>query len=98
MGTEFDAIVRAALDGNDDAMKALVAGGADLNQYDAVGQTPLLRIVFIGHADPAELLLRHGADPNRAQRNDPTATPLWHARDDFGLDEMTAVLLRFGAR
>jgi ankyrin repeat protein len=99
MGAEFDAIVRAALDGKEDELKALVAGGADLNQYDSIGQTPLLRIVFIGAADAAELLLRHGADPTRAHRYDPSSTPLWHAsNEDFGLHEIEVLLLRFGAR
>ncbi len=99
MGVEFEAIVRAVLDGDEGELKALVAAGADLDQYDATGQTPLLTIVFVGAADAAELLLRHGADPNRANRDDPSATPLWHASDaDFGLHEVEAVLVRFGAR
>jgi len=54
--------------------------------------------VFIGAADAAEVLLRHGADPNRANRNDPRSTPRWHASDeDFGLHDVEAALLRFGA-
>ncbi|MGE0545811.1 MAG: ankyrin repeat domain-containing protein [Kofleriaceae bacterium] len=98
MANEFDALVDAALDGDEDRLKSLIAAGADLDQYDDSGQTPLLRLVFIGDDEGAELLLRYGADPNRPSRRDPTSTPLWHARDDFGLDKVTAVLLRFGAK
>lgn len=99
MRAEFDAIVRAALDGSEDELKALVANGADLNEYGPGGQTPLLMIVFIGATEAAELLLRHGADPNRANRYQPSSTPLWHASaEDFGLHEIEALLLRFGAR
>lgn len=99
MSREFDAIVRAALAGDEDGLKALVAAGASLDQYDdKSGMTPLLIAVFRGDVDAVELLLRSGADANRPNGRDPTSTPLWHARDDFGLHEVTAVLLRFGAR
>lgn len=99
MGGEFDAILRAALDGDESKLEDLIAAGADLDQYDDTGQTPLLALVFIGSADAAELLLRRGADPNRANRSDPGATPLWHAsEEDFGLREVEALLLRYGAR
>src|SRR5262245_47461736 len=99
MGAEFHETVRGAEEGSEDKLKALVAAGADLDQYDAIGLTPLLVVVFRGHADAAELLLRHGADPNRSHRWDPTSTPLWHAsEEDFGLHDVEAVLLRFGAK
>jgi hypothetical protein len=39
-----------------------------------------------------------GADPNLPREDDKTATPLWHARDDFGLHEIAALLLKAGAR
>ena len=69
-----------------------------MNAYDEYGMTPLLSAIFIGDPEAVRLLLEAGADPNRAQRSDPTATPLWHARDDFGLHEIAGLLVQAGAK
>jgi hypothetical protein len=70
-----------------------------------MGKTPFRRhgLHFSGpmangvdHA--VRLLLEAGADANRAQRDDPTATPLWHAREDFGLHEIAQLLEKAGAK
>jgi ankyrin repeat protein len=70
----------------------------NLNEWDDLGMTPLLHAVFRGDVEDVRRLLDAGADPNRAQRDDPTATPLWHARDDFGLHEIAELLIRAGAK
>lgn len=69
-----------------------------IDTYDENGITQLLYAVFRG--DPAEVqsVLEQGADCNKPQRDDSTATPLWHAEEDFGLVEIAELLRRYGAR
>ena len=51
-------------------MKALVEGGADINQLNAGDKTsPLLITIINGHFDLAMYLLDKGADPNGAAFN-----------------------------
>lgn len=69
----------------------------NLDAWDDHGMTPLLYAVFRGDIEAVRLMLQAGADSNRPQGSDPTATPLWHARDDFGLREIAEVLVQFGA-
>lgn len=68
-----------------------------INAYDERGMTLLLYAVFAGDVARVQDLLRQGADCNKAQRDDPTATPLWHAEEDFGLAEIVQVLRANGA-
>ncbi len=50
--------------------KYLAEGKADLvNSYASDGFTPVALAAFFGHSDLAKLLLKHGADPNRAANN-----------------------------
>lgn len=93
-----DTVLRAALTGDATKVREAISTGADVNAWDEHGMTPLLSAVFIGNVDAVRLLLEAGADPNRAQRDDPTATPLWHAREDFGLHEIAQLLERAGAK
>lgn len=72
----FTALHLAARDGNVEAVEALLAGGAELDQRSAGdGSTPLLVATINGHWDLAMDLLDRGADPNLA--SDAGATPLY---------------------
>ncbi len=92
-----DGVLEAALAGDAERLRELLDAGADVDAWDSDGMTPLLSAVFIGDAEAVRLLLAAGAEPNRAQRSDPAATPLWHAREDFGLHEIAALLVKAGA-
>lgn len=66
----------AARDGQLLAARALIEGGADVNQGSgADSSTPLVMAISSGHYELGKLLLDHGADPNRA--NDDGLTPLY---------------------
>jgi ankyrin repeat protein len=59
------ALLYAARDGQIDAARALVEGGADVNQGNAEEKTtPLVMAIMNGHYDLGKMLLDHGADPN----------------------------------
>jgi len=94
MGNSF---LTAVLSGDEHRLRELRASGDDVNSYDELGMTALLSAVFIGDLRAVRLLLESGADPNRPARDDATATPLWHARDDFGLFEIADLLVKAGA-
>jgi ankyrin repeat protein len=95
----FTALHYAAFFGSPEAVRALVAVGADLearstNQEFAPEATPLHSAVAAGRMDNAEALLESGADPNARQREG--FTPLMEAeqRGDLDLGEL---LIRYGA-
>ena len=68
----------AARQGYMDAAKALLEGGADVNQKaEGDSGTPILIATINGHFDLAKMLLEKGADPNIAEHNG--ATPLYAA-------------------
>lgn len=70
------ALLFAARQGFTDTVKALVDGGADLNQLNAGDQTsPLLMAIINGHFDLATYMIEKGANPNVAAFNG--ATPLY---------------------
>jgi uncharacterized protein len=72
----FSALHLASRDGNRAAVKALLAGGSDIDQRsDGDGSTPLLIATINGHWDLAMELLDLGANPNLA--SDHGATPLY---------------------
>jgi uncharacterized protein len=78
VGTQggLTALEFATRQGNAGAARALLAGGADVNQMDPADHTtPLLSAIINGHFDLAEELLAKGADPNTAQLNG--VTPLY---------------------
>jgi ankyrin repeat protein len=66
----------AARQGHIDAVKSLLAAGADINQVTAGDKTsPLLIAIINGHFDLAEYLLEQGADGTLASENG--VTPLY---------------------
>jgi len=70
------ALLLAAREGNDQAVAALLGGGANINQASAADHTsPLLMASINGHFDLALWLLARGADPTAA--SDAGATPLY---------------------
>ena len=80
IGTQggHSALILAARGGFADAVKALVAGGANINQISDGDQTsPLLIAAINGHFDLAKWLLDQGADPNAAAEKG--VTPLYAA-------------------
>jgi ankyrin repeat protein len=72
------ALLLAARSGFTDAVKVLVAAGADVNQISAGDRTsPMLIATINGHFDLAQWLLEQGANPNFAAHNG--VTPLYAA-------------------
>lgn len=54
---------RAIKSGNSEAVRAALAGGADVNQTNDAGQTPLILAIVAGQHQCLRPLLRAGADP-----------------------------------
>lgn len=71
---------------------------SSIDVYDELRFTPLLSAILIGDFDAIESLLKQGADPNKPQRDDPSATPRWHAEGDFRLHEIVGLRNRYGAK
>jgi len=95
----FTALHYAAFFGSPEAVRALVAAGADLearstNQEVAPEATPLHSAVAAGRMDNAEALLEAGADPNA--RHHGGFTPLMEAEQRGDLD-LAELLIRHGA-
>ncbi|MFZ6818369.1 hypothetical protein [Undibacterium sp. Ji22W] len=88
----FSALRSADIEG----MRSAVVG-LKLNEYDEVGFTPLLTAVFIGDPTAVKILLEAGSDPNLSQKDDPSATPIWHAEVDFSLSQIADILREYGA-
>ena len=73
------ALHHAARQGYVEAARALLDGGADINQLTAGdGTTPLLMAAINGQFDMAMLLIEKGADPNLTSKSN-GVTPLWAA-------------------
>ena len=74
------ALLYAARDGHIEAARALLEGGADINQVSVSEKTsPLVLAVMNGHFDLAKFLTDWGADPNLP--NTQGLTPLYAAID-----------------
>jgi uncharacterized protein len=75
------ALLFAAREGQINAVRALVAAGADVNQSSVSdNMPPITQAIITAHFDVAMYLLQHGANPNLASQTSQT-TPLWAAID-----------------
>jgi uncharacterized protein len=70
------ALLHAAREGHKEAARALLDGGADVDQTSGDGTSPLLMATLNGQLDLAMLLIERGADPNVAASTD-GASPLF---------------------
>jgi ankyrin repeat protein len=70
------ALLHAAREGQIDAVRALLNGGAAIDQVSHNGTSPLLMAVVNGHFDLAMELIGRGADPNLVTNTD-GASPLF---------------------
>jgi uncharacterized protein len=70
----FTALLFAAREGHIDAVRALIEGGADVNQVSTSEKTsPLVLAIQNGHLDVGKYLLDFGADPNLSNNQGLTA-------------------------
>ena len=65
-------LTNAVQSGDEQAVSAILANGADVNETTGGGQTALILAVIFGHTNLVKLLMNAGADP--------------HLRDNLGLD------------
>lgn len=78
-----------------ETMSALIEGGADLDQKDGNGMSPLHHCMNEGKLEPLRLLLENGADPNVRDFDGVTCIHL--AKSSQGMSEFTELLLKHGA-
>ena len=58
-------LTSAVTSGDENAVSALLAAGADVNESTSGGQTPLILAVIFGHTHIVEQLVQAGADPQQ---------------------------------
>ncbi|WP_036040913.1 ankyrin repeat domain-containing protein [Leptospira alstonii] len=78
-----------------ETMSALIEGGADLDQRDGNGMSPLHHCMNEGKLEPLRSLLEKGADPNVRDFDGVTCIHL--AKSSQGMSEFTELLLKHGA-
>lgn len=83
-GGAFTALVYAARTGNIDAARALLDGGADVNQTTRYGWSPLLAAVQNSNYRMAKFLIERGANVNLANKGG--WTPLYLAVDNRNIE------------
>jgi ankyrin repeat protein len=83
-GGELTALVYAARNGNIDAARVLLEGGADVNQTTRYGWSPLLAATQNQNYQVAKYLIEHGANVNLANKGG--WTPLYLATDNRNIE------------
>jgi ankyrin repeat protein len=78
------ALLFAARQGQIEATKALLDGGADINQPDSDGNNAIVLALLNSHYDLAQMLIDRGADPNVAAKDG--RTPLYTAVEMHDVD------------
>ncbi len=84
-----------AIEGFEDAVRFLVAHGAEVNPVNMFGDSPLVDVAGLGRDRIAAILLAAGADPNGPSTPD-RDRPL-HSAARQGYVEVVALLLHAGA-
>lgn len=69
-------LLAAARQGHTDALKLLLAAGADIETLDTSGWTPLLEAARLGHAEAVQVLINAGADVDGRGLEKTENTPL----------------------
>lgn len=87
-------ITDAILKGTKDEVEAMIASGADVNQIDMYGFTPLIEAAIANRPDVADLLLKNGADVK--QKDMVGGTALQWAVENYNLP-MCYMFLKKGA-
>ena len=82
-------LTNAVTSGDEQAVSALLANGADVNETTSGGQTALILAVIFGHTNLIKLLMKAGADPQRRDNLGLNAVE-WAQRR--GLTEALAIL------
>ena len=84
----------AAEEGKAEVVKRLLDAGADVNQADTSGRTPLMFASLNGHMAVAEMLLERGADVNQAMVD--VWSPLYIAAEKGHTNVMRLLLAQEG--
>jgi hypothetical protein len=77
-----DDLIAAARKSNVEAVKALIAKGADVNAKTEYGATPIFFACDRGHAEIVKILLEHGADVNIRDKFYGTTPVIWAVQRD----------------
>jgi len=87
----------AILSGDVEIVKTLIERGADVNEGDGAGNTPLHYVIYSGsnNLKLVELLIKHGADPN-SKAAEECFTPI-HLAVVLNNVKMVKTLLKYGA-
>ncbi|XP_029290706.1 cyclin-dependent kinase 4 inhibitor B [Cottoperca gobio] len=87
-----DDLTKAAAMGNTAAVEDLLRAGAEVNGVNSLGRTAL-QVMMMGSTSVAQVLLKHGADPNVADRST-GGTPL-HDAARTGFLDTVQLLVQF---
>ena len=82
-------LTNAVTSGDEQAVSALLANGADVNETTGGGQTALILAVIFGRTNLVKLLMKAGADPHQRDNLGLNALEWAHRR---GLTEAVAIL------
>ncbi len=83
------------LEADANGVDTLISQGANLDELDTLGHSPLHWAVFGGYYNIVKSLLEAGANPNVV--SDDGVTPKWRAQD-FGLVGIEELLTQYGGK
>ena len=88
-------LMKAALNGHLEAVKKLLAKGADVRAIDKGGYSAMMLAASNNFADVVDVLIQHGAEINRIEHTHGWTALIWAAKR--GHLESVKVLLKHGA-